>query len=114
MSNIRNEDLAEFAAMFKALSNPSRLIIFMRLASCCCGRLTCDVTSEKGECVGQLGKDLGIAPSTVSHHIKELNRSGLLKMERNGKQITCWIEPATLDRLRTFFDGRQPKKEEKT
>ncbi len=103
MSNYRSEELAEFAAMFKALSNPKRLAIFLRLASCCSGRLTCDITRAKGECVGELGKDLGIAPSTVSHHIKELHRSGLLKMERRGKQITCWIEPATVDRLRAFF-----------
>jgi len=103
MSNIRNDNLPEFAAMFKALSNPSRLSIFTRLASCCCGRMSCDVTAGLGECVGELGKDLGIAPSTVSHHIKELHRSGLLKMERHGQKITCWVEPSTLDALRAFF-----------
>ena len=35
MSNNRELNIDKFAEMFKALSNPNRLKIFMRLISCC-------------------------------------------------------------------------------
>jgi ArsR family transcriptional regulator len=46
-----------------------------------------------------------IAPSTLSHHLKELNRAGLVQMQRRGKQVECWVEPATLEELAAFFNG---------
>jgi SAM-dependent methyltransferase len=44
-------------------------------------------------CVGELGQDLGIVGSTISHHIKELRRAGLIRRERQGQKIVCWIDP---------------------
>ncbi len=103
MSNNRNKDSTRFAAMFKALSNPRRLEIFRRLASCCAPGTRCCGEDKITECVGQLGKDLGVVPSTVSHHIKELHRAGLISMERRGQRIECWVEPKTLEELKSFF-----------
>jgi ArsR family transcriptional regulator len=54
-------------------------------------------------CVGELGRDLSIAPSTVSHHLKELRTAGLIHMERRGQSIECWVEPDTLGTLSEFF-----------
>ncbi|MBW1692646.1 MAG: helix-turn-helix transcriptional regulator [Deltaproteobacteria bacterium] len=34
------------------------------------------IASEGYACVGELGQDFGIVPSTISHHIKELRRLG--------------------------------------
>ena len=56
------------------------------------------------ECVGTLGKDLGIAPSTVSHHVKELCRAGLIKMKRRGQTIECQLDAETLNSLAAFFE----------
>jgi ArsR family transcriptional regulator len=96
------------AQMFQALSNPNRLRIFMRLVACCGvgGRWSC----QQGHCpcVGELGQDLGIAPSTVSHHVKELHRAGLMRIERRGKRVDCWIEPDILARLARFFQQPGP------
>jgi ArsR family transcriptional regulator len=89
--------------MFKALSNPNRLSIFLRLVSCCAPGTSCSVHAKGCECVGELGKDLGIAPSTVSHHIKELSRAGLIRMERRGQNVECWADPETLNALVTFL-----------
>ena len=107
MSNFRTNDTERFAEMFKALSNPNRLSIFLRLASCCVPGTTCSDAGEC-ECVGELGKDLGLAPSTVSHHIKELHRAGLIRMERRGQNVECWVDPETLNVLAMFFSQPVP------
>ena len=104
MSNFQDKDVVKFAEIFKALSNPNRLRIFLRLVSCCRPGTITSLTEPEGSAyVGQLGQDLGIVPSTVSHHIKELRRAGLIRMERRGQKIECWIDPATVSALRDFF-----------
>ena len=76
----------------------------MRLVECCGPSQDWCVDSEQMKtCVGQLGKGLGIVPSTVSHHIKELHRSGLIRMERNGQRIHCWVDIETIQNLSRFF-----------
>jgi ArsR family transcriptional regulator, arsenate/arsenite/antimonite-responsive transcriptional repressor len=103
MSNIEKEtDL--LAEMFKALGNHHRLSIFHRLTCCCQPGTRCDLEAVRFS-VGQLGEGLDIAPSTLSHHLKELHRAGLIQMEREGKQVKCWIEPNVLNRLAGFFAG---------
>lgn len=54
-------------------------------------------------CVGDLAGELDIAPSTVSHHIKELTRAGLIATGRSGREIRCWVEPEVLRELSEFF-----------
>lgn len=103
MSNYQDKNIEEFAEMFKALSNPNRLKIFLRLISCCQPGTRTSIESEGCACVGELGQDLGIVPSTISHHIKELRRAGLIRMERRGQKIECWIDPETIAALQGFF-----------
>ena len=107
MSNYQDSQINKFAEMFKALSNPNRLRIFMRLVSCCQpGTVTTiqdDVAPEMCACVGELGQDLGIVPSTISHHIKELRQAGLIRMERKGQKMDCWVEPEAISALKSFF-----------
>jgi ArsR family transcriptional regulator len=106
MSNNRINNAQEYANIFKALSNPNRLKIFLRLVSCCApGDVYSHDLSDTGIYVGELGKDLGIVPSTVSHHIKELYRAGLIRMERRGQRIECWVDPEVIRDLRAFFSG---------
>jgi ArsR family transcriptional regulator len=107
MSKSRDKNIDKFAEVFKALSNPNRLRIFMRLISCCRPGTVTSINPNTGAagcaCVGELGEDLGIVPSTVSHHIKELRLAGLIRMERRGQKIECFIDPATLTALQKFF-----------
>ena len=90
--------------MFKALSNPHRLALFKRLMSCCEPGTRCSTDQAVRFCVGDLGQDVNIAPSTLSHHLKELNRAGLIQMQRNGKHVECWVEPKVLKRIGGFFN----------
>lgn len=101
--NPENNEALRFAEMFKALSSPHRLSIFLRLAASCRRDGVCCTEEEASAYVGELGRDLGIVPSTVSHHIKELSRAGLILMKRNGQNVRCWVEPKTLRKLSEFF-----------
>ncbi len=75
----------------------------MRLVGGCGGESSCGSDDQVCECVGMLGKDLGIAASTVSHHIKELHRSGLIKIRRHGQRTECWVDPEVVDSMMAFF-----------
>jgi len=110
MPNYGNEQLEEFSEIFKALANPNRLRIFLRLASCCEPGTVCCEDDDMQQCAGDVGQDLGIAPSTVSHHLKELRRAGLIRMERLGKRVRCWTESAVMQNLGDFFLQRDNEK----
>jgi ArsR family transcriptional regulator len=107
MSNNRDANIKKFAEIFKALSNPNRLKIFLQLISCCQPGTVTSINPDTGDegcaCVGDLGQNLGIVPSTISHHIKELRQAGLIRMERRGQKIECWVDPQTLKTLQGFF-----------
>lgn len=97
--------LLQEAGRFKALSNPHRLALFQRLITCCAPGTTCDPVQAAKVCVGELGEGLDIAPSTLSHHLKTLHAAGLINMQRRGKHIDCWLDPAVLKQLAGFFTG---------
>lgn len=104
MSNTEN-NIENLAEQFKALGNPHRLALFSRLAACCPPGTSCGTEEAVRLCIGRLGEDLDISPSTLSHHIKELNRAGLVQMARKGKQVECWVDLRTLEQLAAFFGG---------
>ena len=112
MSNYRdnslNNNAEKLAEAFKALSNPNRLKIFLQLMNCCEPGTVCSTEDATADpeikcCVGDLGDGLDIAASTLSHHIKELSRAGLIQMERRGQNIDCWVDPVTVKELNQFF-----------
>lgn len=93
------DDVDKLARMFRALSNPNRLRLFMNLLE------ESKLDLAKGrihDCflvklLGGLG-DIG-AP-TVSHHVKELADAGLIHTQREGKQLICSVDPDGLAQLR--------------
>jgi len=91
------------AGYFKALAHPHRLRIFLRLFAQCRPGSPCCADDGMKTCVGELGRRLDICPSTVSHHMKELRQSGLIRMERQGKTVDCWIDPQVLQDLALLF-----------
>jgi ArsR family transcriptional regulator len=91
------------SAAFKALSNPHRLRVFLRLAEACREGCCCE-PSELTCCVGELSEGLDIAPSTLSHHLKELHRVGLIRCERSGKNVNCCVDEGALTSLVQFFN----------
>jgi ArsR family transcriptional regulator, arsenate/arsenite/antimonite-responsive transcriptional repressor len=108
MSNNPNYEMERFADMFKALSNPHRLHIFLRLISCCPPGTKCAWDAEGKRYVGQLAQEVSVAPSTVSHHIKELRNARLIKVARQGKNMECWVDPDAVRSLAELLSGRFP------
>jgi ArsR family transcriptional regulator, arsenate/arsenite/antimonite-responsive transcriptional repressor len=104
MSKCRSDDAERLAAMFQALSSTQRLRVFIKLMNCCPPG-ECSALSLAGmrQCVGDLGKDLGLAASTVSYHLKELRQAGLMQVERRGKTVECWIDQDAVRLLAAFF-----------
>jgi ArsR family transcriptional regulator len=102
MSNYQTLDLAE---AFKALSNPNRLQIFLRLLNCCEPGSVCSAENFTSVCVGDLGENIPVAPSTLSHHIKELQRAGLIKTQRRGQNVECFVNAEKVTILKQLFSS---------
>lgn len=106
MSNNQKIALDAMAEIFKALSNPNRLQIFLRLTTCCRPG-TVGLYDKNADVdamfVGDLGRELDVGKPTVSHHIKELRRVGIIRTERRGQNIACWVDPDIIEELKAFF-----------
>jgi ArsR family transcriptional regulator, arsenate/arsenite/antimonite-responsive transcriptional repressor len=89
---------------FKALANDNRLRIYLNLLGCCKPGTECRADAFEQFCIGDIGAKLDIAPSTLSHHIKELHRAGLISVEKKGQFAYCSVNVESLEILRHFFD----------
>ncbi len=98
-------DLDHYAAIFHALGSAHRLEIYLRLAQCCAPSSMSCVEGEECPCVGEFSHALGLAPSTISHHVKELIQAGLICTEREGQTIRCWADAEALADLAGLFLG---------
>lgn len=92
-------DLVE---VFKALSNSNRMRIYRTI------RIRIvehhDSSGQEECCVGDICKEFEISPSTVSHHLKELRRAGLISMEREGQFSHISINEDIFSEVRKFFE----------
>ena len=92
------------AGIMKALSNPHRLKLYLTLITCCPpGTEVCAAEETVPQCVGDPGKELDLAPSTVSHPRKERRHAGLLHMERQGQRIECHASVEAFEFFTGFF-----------
>ncbi len=106
MSNYSIIELNQLAEQFKALSNPHRLRIFLEYLDCCGRNGVCRPVEGQACCVGNVVDRLDLAPATVSHHLKELRRAGLIRMERRGRHVECWVDEEAARVLASVFSMR--------
>ena len=105
---------ADFAAMFKALGDPTRLHIFEFLCRQCCAVAVAengDVRPMQGPTVGEVcchvtGADR--ISSTISFHLKELRLAGLITVERRGKNMICGVSRDAVASLTSFLGSIAP------
>jgi ArsR family transcriptional regulator len=79
---------AQRTAILKALADPRRFEVLERIA-----RSSCAVT-----CTQTLA-DLPIAAATLSHHLKELETAGLIRVHREGKYHLLSLQPGVLEAI---------------
>ena len=70
-------DISTAVINLAALAQESRLQIFRLLVE----------HAPEGLCVGDIGEELGIAPATLSFHLKELCQCGLITANRRSRHI---------------------------
>ncbi len=71
------EEVTRFADMFSAMGTGPRLRIMRLLLS----------AYPDGMIVGDIGGELGIPASTLSHHLDKLKNEGLVKVRREGTYL---------------------------
>ena len=82
----------EIAEIAKALSHPARIKILK-------------ILNDLNSCmVGSIVDLLPLSQSTVSQHLKELKRVGLIKGEIEGPKICYCINPGVMEKVKTEFN----------
>ena len=87
------EEVERFADMFSAMGTGPRLRIMRALLS----------AHPDGMVVSDIGTELGIPPSTLSHHLEKLKHEGLLTVERQGTFLWYRANTAVLQELLGFL-----------
>lgn len=77
------------AAQLEALGNPTRLQVYRKLVR----------AGDAGLPVGSLQKRIGIAASTLSHHLHRLISVGLVSQERQATTLICRARYPAMDAL---------------
>jgi len=94
------QQAAVWATWFRTLGDPSRIVILNVLA-----------TTGRTMTVGEIVDEVGLAQSTVSHHLKILGDVGFLVVERDGTSRHWQINERCLSCFPTAAEivmGRAP------
>src|SRR5579863_9999979 len=87
------EEITRFADMFAAMGAAPRLRIMRVLLSAHPG----------GMVVGEIGEELGIPASTLSHHLDKLKNEDLVKVRREGTYLWYSANSEVLQQLLGFL-----------
>ena len=86
-------DVARYADMLSAMGTEPRLRIVRLLLS----------AHPDGMVVGEIQNELGIAGSTLSHHLEKLKNEDLVAIRREGTFLRYSANAETLQELLTFL-----------
>jgi DNA-binding transcriptional ArsR family regulator len=87
------EETTRYADMLAALGAEPRLRIVRLLLA----------AHPEGLVVGEIGSDLGIPPSTLSHHLDKLKNEGLVAVRRESTFLRYTADTATLQDIVGFL-----------
>ncbi len=87
------EDVSRFADMLAAMGTEPRLRIMRLLLS----------AHPHGLVVGEIGNELGMAGSSLSHHLDKLKNEGLVSVKRESTFLRYSANPEALQDLLGFL-----------
>src|SRR5689334_235058 len=93
MPKPKQEDITRYADMLGAMGTEHRLRIMRALLS----------AHPDGLVVGDLGSELEISPSTLSHHLEKLKHEGLVTVRRDGTYLWYSANTEALEELVGFL-----------
>jgi len=92
-SKTSTQDVTRFADMLSALGAEARLRILRLLLT----------AHPDGMVVGEIGEELEIPNSTLSHHLDKLRNDGLVSMQREGTFLRYRANTTSLEELLGFL-----------
>ena len=92
-SSAQEHLVSRYADMFSAIGTEARLRIMQMLLS----------AHPEGLVVGELGAELGIPNSTLSHHLEKLKHEGLVTVRREGTFLRYGANTEALQELLGFL-----------
>ena len=92
-AKITEDDITRFADMFSAMGTGPRLRIMRTLLS----------AHPDGMVVRDIGSELGIPASTLSHHLEKLKNEDLVKVRRDGTYLWHSANAEVLQELLGFL-----------
>lgn len=92
-------DTKRMSKIFKALSHPNRLELYLNIAK------AHEASFEAGsECfVSDIIDSLKIGAPTISHHIKELENAGLIITDKRGKFLVCKVNEEIIEEVNNLL-----------
>jgi DNA-binding transcriptional ArsR family regulator len=93
MSPVQPDEVARFADMLAAMGAEPRLRIVRLLLT----------AHPKGMAAGDIGAELEITPSTLSHHLDRLKREDVVTVRREGTYLWYAANTAAIEQLLNFL-----------
>lgn len=93
MARADDDQIARFADMLAALGTEPRLRIVRLLLK----------AHPDGLVVGEIGSELGIPPSTLSHHLEKLKSEGLVAVRRESTFLRYSARTEALQEILSFL-----------
>jgi DNA-binding transcriptional ArsR family regulator len=90
---VSSKDVSRYADVFAAMGAEPRLRIMRQLLK----------AHPDGQVVGELQAELGIAASTLSHHLEKLRHEDLVSVEREGTFLRYRADTDTLREVLGFL-----------
>lgn len=87
--------LSPHARALAALGHDARLSIFRLLVK----------AGDDGQRVSDIGQHLGLAPSTLAHHLSALVDAGLVLQDKQGREVFNKVDFPAMNRVLAFLSS---------
>lgn len=93
-------DTKKMAKVFKALSNPNRLDLYLKIVE----NQETSYETSKGCLICDIAESFNITSPTISHHLKELSNAELIFTERKGKFLVARVNEKMVDEVNELLN----------